>query len=161
MPASLSSRPLKEVLFAEYDGFSNKTYKNLDKYSKFIADDRTESDVGADRQLFASFCSIFVDVAASERVTVTLYGGIPQGPAVKQWLKGNGVKSSKVPRGEHLVFDVTPTTVDSLLTLATAMTSITAPGANYPVKAYKYSVPRTAKSLRRLHGVLDKHWKAS
>lgn len=160
MPVPLSSKSLKETLFAAYDGFANKTYKNLDKYSKFIADDRTDGDVGSDRQLFASFCSIFVDVVASDRVSITLYGGIPQGPAVKQWLQSNGVKSSKVPRGEHVVFDVTPVNVGSLLTLASAMASITAPGASYPVKAYKYSAPRTAKSLRRLNGVLDKHWKA-
>lgn len=157
MPASKTSRQLKEILFSTYSGFANKSQKNLDKYSKFIVDDRTDADIGG-KGLNRSFCLIFADVVAPDRVNVMLTGGVPQGPTVTQWLKSSGAKHSKLLVGYNVVFDVTPANVDALLTLASAMAAITAPGASYTIPAYKYSAPRTAKSLRRLHGVLHKHW---
>lgn len=161
MPATPSSSPLKEVLFAEYDGFANKSYKNIDKYSVFIADDRSEGDYDAKKQLFLWFCSIFADVKAPDRVTVTLSGGIPKSSAVTLWRTSLHVDVTKHPLGisERWVFDVKPANVGTLLTLATAMRSITARGApRYAEKAYKYVVPRTANSLVRLHNVLHGYW---
>lgn len=161
MPIFPSDKPLKQLLFDEYGGFANKTYKNLDKYSVFIADDRTDSDRDAKKDLFLWFCSIFADVKAPDRVTVTLSGGIPQSPAVTQWRSGLTVNVTKHPLGisERWVFDVEPPNVGTLLMLGAAMRSITARGApRYAEKAYKYVVPRTANSLVRLHDVLHGHW---
>lgn len=160
MPMPWSDLELKKLLFAEYDGFANKTWKNLEKYSRFIADGRGDADYDARKQLFLWFCAIYIDVKAHDRVEVTLSGGIPKSPAVTQWRTGLTVNVVNPPLGtERWIFEVTPENVGKLLALAAAMRSITSRGApRYAEKAYKYVVPRTATSLERLHGVLHGHW---
>lgn len=57
---------LKKSLFAAYNGFADKRIKNLSKSTTFIVDDRTQSDLAADKTLFLWFCSVFVDVITEQ-----------------------------------------------------------------------------------------------
>ena len=150
---------LKKALFNAYDGFGDKRIKNLDKGSTFIVDDRSPGDYGADRNLFLWFCSIFVEVSSDAEVKVSLFGGVPVAPSVKAWAKANGAKLETSPRGQ-LVFHIKKGGQPALLSLATAMKGIVAPGKKYPVAAYKYVCPRTADSLTRLANELTSAWDA-
>lgn len=145
---------LKMALFAAFNGFANKQYKNIDKWSLFIVDDRTDGDHDAAGKLFLWFCQIFVDVKDGDHIEVSLRGGIPQSASVAAWLKRQkandqfGGTSFLIRKGEE----------DKLLELATLIGAIVKPGASYRVKAYKYVCPRTVQSLRKLHVVLKSVW---
>lgn len=148
-----ATRALKKALLEEYGHFSNRTLKNVDKGSKFIVDDRGPGD-STSKGLNSTFCLIFADVKNSQCVEVKLYSpsGVPDGPTVSHWLKTN--KILRLASG--ITFDITPPTLGILLALSQAIDSITA--QPYTVKAYKYVCPRTAKSLKRLHQILEGHW---
>jgi hypothetical protein len=149
---------LKSILFSEYNGFADKRIKNLAKGSRFIIDDRSTGDFGADRGLLSYFCSIFADVISQTEVKVNLYGNVPFSSEVEHWVKkynadyNKGVKSflsCPVHKGREAI----------LLELANAIASIVAPGApKYDVPSYKYVCPRTANSLKRFVNVLLKAW---
>jgi len=49
-------RPLKEALLAEYGSFVDKRVKTIDRGDRFIVDDQTRNDFGADKQLYG--CSV-------------------------------------------------------------------------------------------------------
>ncbi len=151
---------LKKVLFDEYGGFADKRIKNLEKGSLFIIDDRSEHDVGANKQLYSYFCMIFAEVQNNESVKVTLRGNIPMSAEVEHWIESSeafyeyrfaqAVLVFSIERGEQLL----------LGELASAFRNIVAPSARYLTPNYKYVCPRTASSLARLNSVLDKHWVA-
>jgi hypothetical protein len=149
---------LKKRLLKEYGTFADKRIKNVAKGNLFIADDRSTGDYGADRSLFLWFCALFVDVKNDAEVEIRLVGGIPIGPAVKKWiLKSKAKYSDQVT--PTLTFTLHKGQQDRLLELASAIASITEPGApRYTVPAYKYVCPRTAASLRRLAKVLNEFW---
>jgi len=152
-PADL--RPLKQALLNEYETFADRRIKNIDRGNLFIADDRGPGDHGADKQLFLWFCTIFVAVVDHDKVKVTLGKAIPRSAAVMAWIKKYGADDVEI----GVSFDVTNHDVAKLGELASAIRSIVRPGApRYPVKAYKYVCPRTAKSLDRLRHVLTAHW---
>lgn len=150
---------LKKALYDAYGGFGDKRIKNLDKGSTFIVDDRSAGDYGADRNLFLWFCSIFVEVVSDSEIKVTMSGGVPIASSVKTWAKANGAKLETSPRGQ-LVFHIKKEAQPALLSLATAIKGIVAPGKKYPVPAYKYVCPRTANSLTKLASELSSVWAA-
>ena len=152
-PADL--RPLKQALLNEYETFADRRIKNIDRGNLFIADDRGPGDHGADKQLFLWFCTIFVQVTEPNRVKIMLGRAVPRSAAVTAWIKKYAADDAEI----GVRFDVTNQDVAKLGELASAMRSIVRPGApRYPIKAYKYVCPRTAKSLDRLRGVLIAHW---
>jgi hypothetical protein len=150
---------LKQMLKDEY-GCSDKRIRKLEKMTTFIVDDRKPSDVGADRNLYVTFCRVFLTVEAHDRVNVALSGNVPEGAAVTSWLRSNpGAQWTKHGVHAQLAIAVEPQTVEPLRTLARAIRSIVAPGApRYDTPSYKYVCPRTAASLERLAKVLDDHW---
>lgn len=150
---------LKKSLFAAYNGFADKRIKNLSKSTTFIVDDRTQSDLAADKTLFLWFCSVFVDVITEDEISVRLAGGVPTGPSVTAWIKANGDILNRTPP-KDLAFSIKKGSEPILLSLAAAFEAIVAPGKTYSVTSYKYVCPRTAQSLRRLANELHAAWNA-
>jgi len=150
---------LKKILFDEYGGFADKRIKDIDKGNKFIVDDRDDSDIGANGKLLSYFCMIFVEVLSNEKVFVELYGNIPIGKTVKNWLAKKEYEIKTLPMHSILSIEINQGDQGILKELAESIESIVAPGApRYNVKSYKYVCPRTAKSLDRLRKILDKAW---
>jgi hypothetical protein len=151
---------LKEILFSEYDGFADKRYKNLDKHSKFIVDDRTQSDCGADGGLLSYFCMIFADVVSENKVKVSLIDNVPLGSDVERWIKTHSAELRSSGYGaDMLSFTVDEGNEAILMELSEAIDAIVARGApRYEVPSYKYVCPRTANSLRRLAKTLCDAW---
>lgn len=146
---------LKRRLYDEYGGFADKRIKKLEKGSQFIVDDRTDSDIGADKKLLSYFCSMYLVVEGDNAATLRLHNNVPMGPSVEKWGKKNGVELNE----RVLTVKITPKNYGILKSLAEAIEAITAPGApRYSVPSYKYVCPRTAASLRRLHSALDQAW---
>lgn len=149
------SMQLKRRLYDEYGGFADKRIKKLEKGSQFIVDDRTDSDIGADKKLLSYFCSMFLAVEGDNAVSLRLHNNVPIGLSVEKWATKNDLELSD----RVLTLKITPENYGVLLSLAEAIEAITAPGApRYSVPSYKYVCPRTAASLRRLHRVLDEAW---
>lgn len=150
---------LKRILFDAYGGFADKRYKNLDKSSTFIIDDRNESDVGADGSLYSYFCCVFADVKSNQEVVVTLVGNIPIGKRVNSWLKEQDLEIKTLSIQSRLAITVAEGEQSKLKDLAAAIRSIVAPGSpRYSVANYKYVCPRTANSLTRFAELLDDTW---
>lgn len=148
---------VKEVLYAEYQGFADKRIKNIERGSLFIVDDRSSADHGADKQLFSWFCMIFAEVTSETTVEITMRGGVPDGPTVEKWVSENRRKLA-ITDEDSLSFTIQKGQETKLLDLASAVAGIVGAGKRYDVKAYKYVCPRTAASLRRLSAVLAKAW---
>ena len=146
---------LKQLLFEKYGGFADKRIKHLESGSKFIVDDRSGKDVGADRRLYSNFCMIFADVMSADEVRVSLSGNVPTSQAVRDWASSHNA----VQAGNTLDIQISKGQQSALRSLAKAIRAITARGAKYDVKSYKYVCPRTADSLEKLAGVLDSAWK--
>lgn len=155
---------LKKKLFDEYGGFADKRIKKLEKGSTFIVDDRTEDDIGANRQLYSYFCMVFAKIGpeagmtADESVTVTLNGSVPMSAGVQAWISANEASYRTGPLGGILTFPVAKGEETRLRSLAKSIRAITAAGARYDVKSYKYVCPRTANTLERLASVLEGAW---
>jgi hypothetical protein len=116
--------------------------------------------MASDGSFFGWFCSVNANVANAQCVNVTLGNTVPKGAPVARWEQQHGVARTAVGVHEVLRFDVSPSTIDRLTSLAASFEEIVRPGApRYSEAAYKYSCPRTAHTLRRLHGVLKAHWK--
>lgn len=147
-----SANELKQVLFDAYDGFADKRLKRIENDAPFIVDDRTEGDQDARGRLFLWFCQLFVDVVSEEEVYLTFYGGTPTGPEVESWLNAHQLEVNK----PGVTVSISPQNVDGLSDLATSFEKILT--RRYDTRAYKYVVPRTAQSLRRLQNVLIKAW---
>ena len=79
---------LKDALHSAY-GFADKRFKDINKVSVFVADDRSRGDLGADKQLLSPYCSITVQVTNEDQVQVTLGRNVPVGDAVEKWIKDN------------------------------------------------------------------------
>jgi len=147
-------RALKRILFDAYGGFADKRIKDLDKSSRFIIDDRSDSDIGADKKLLSYFCMISAEVKSNEAVSIILIGNVPVGKDVKKWLKANKYEIKNLTYQSSLTIEVERGNQEILNDFARAIDSIVAPGApRYKVKSYKYVCPRTAKSLRRIKRV--------
>jgi hypothetical protein len=146
-------RELKRRLLEVYDTFADRRIKNLDVGGRFIVDGRTDSDIAADGNVYGWFCSMFLDVDAADHVTLTMIN-VPLSADVEKWFaenakpRGRDAVEIKVPKGEQ----------DKLLALASLLYRITAPGRRYEIRHYKYAVPRTVESLKRLRGALLKGW---
>ncbi|MBN4078691.1 hypothetical protein JYT96_01655 [Gammaproteobacteria bacterium AH-315-C21] len=150
---------IKEKLFDEYGGFSDKRIKSLDKGHIFIVDDRSDGDVGADKQLYSYFCLIFADVKSEEEIEVSLRKNVPIGKSVSNWIENNDCVYSEVP-DKSLVFNVNKENVNILNELASSISEIVKPGApRYTTANYQYVCPRTAGSLERLSDILQSIWR--
>lgn len=148
---------LKKTLFDNYDGFADKRIKNLDSGNLFIIDDRTEKDIGADKQLFPYFCLMFAEVQSDGTIKIILRGNVPMGPLVKKWISENNCEFIKAPQGS-LSFVVEKGETKTLTDLAKAFHAIVAHGKRNKISNYKIVCPRTVKSLLKLRGVLSNHW---
>lgn len=152
-------RALKKILFDAYGGFADKRIKDLDKSSRFIIDDRNNSDIGADKKLLSYFCMIFAEVTSNEALSINFIGNVPVGKDVKKWLKLNSCEIQTPAYQSSLSIEVERGHQEILSDLARAIERIVAPGApRYEIKSYKYVCPRTAKSLRRIKRILDQAW---
>lgn len=65
------ARKLKQTLLNEYGHFSNKRITKLDVGSRLIVDGRTINDIGANGQIYSSFCSMFLDVLSGDEVLLS------------------------------------------------------------------------------------------
>lgn len=150
---------LKRRLFVEYGGFADKRIRRLEKSDLFIVDDRDpRHDVGADKQLYPWFCLMFARVVSGRKVELRMWGGMPASPAIDRWIESGNGEWTESPPG--MVVPIETGSEGRLETLAKLMEDIVMPGApRYAEKSYKYVCPRTAKSLRRLAGVLAAAWK--
>ena len=147
-------RPLKQALLDEYGHFADLRIKKIDTGDRFIVDDRTRGDYGADRQLYGWFCSMYVTVQAPDELEMWIENTLPTSPGVQRWLRE--AEADRYANGYR--FAITDDNYDDLAALADAVAAIVRSGARYDTPAYKYVCPRTARSLRRLHRVLAHHW---
>jgi hypothetical protein len=147
-------RPLKEALLHEYGTFADKRIKNIDRGDRFIVDDRTINDVGADRGLYGWFCSMFLDVQEPKAVDLWLERTLPMSPAVADVLERAGAEQRNM--GYRIRID--PENLETLTDLSVALRAIVRPGARYDTPSHKYVCPRTAGSLERLCNALKQHW---
>ncbi len=148
---------LKQVLFDEYEGFSDKRLKDTSRGSTFIIDDRTDGDIGAKKQLYSYFCKMFAVVESKEQITIRMTGNVPKSSSVTNWMNDNDHDYSE-DIFNSLTFKIHPHDCDKLKSLAKAIKSIVKPGAKYDTPNYKYVCPRTSDSLLRLHRLLSKTW---
>ena len=148
---------LKRKLFDEYGGFADKRIRNLNKGQRFIVDDRSSGDFGA-QGLYSYFCSIFVDVMSGDKVKVVLSGNVPVNQGVRDWAASHQVETSS-DIISYLSFIIEKGQENILNELANCIKAIVAPSApRYDTPSYKYVCPRTASSLLRLASILNKHW---
>lgn len=154
----MTSLILKQYLFDEYGGFADRRIKRLEKGDTFIIDDRSEDDIGANRQLYSYFCTMFAKVRASDHVSLTLHGNVPLSPTVHAWIKNSGGTYGESTYGKSLTVQIKTGEQNKLRDLARHVRAVVAPGSRYDVPSYKYVCPRTAKSLERLAALLDKAW---
>lgn len=151
MPVN-SARELKQHLFEAYGSFADKRYRNVDHDLPFIVDDRTPADFDARGQLFLWFCQMFATVQDQDRILLFLRGGMPRSDDVLAWFGAHGARQE----AGGFEVEIRPDTVADLENLARRFESILK--KRYDTKAYKYVVPRTAASLRRLRTVLEAAW---
>jgi hypothetical protein len=152
---------LKQIFYDAYDGFADKRIKRLDRYNRFIVDDRSNSDVGANSQLLSYFCMIFADVLSESKIEVAMHGNVPSGSNVRKWISSHEceMQSDELHLNDSLSFVVDEGQQNILTELADAIESIVRYGApRYDVPSYKYVCPRTAASLRNLKSILETAW---
>jgi hypothetical protein len=145
---------LKQALFDEFDGFSDKRIKDITASSTFIIDDRKEGDLGANKQLKSYFCQVFAEVRDGDTVEVILRGNLPDSKGVRKRvdeIDGEFTDS-------EIKFLVTKNELYGLARIGQSIASIVAPGNRYQVASYKYVCPRVAKSLKRLKLTLSSVW---
>lgn len=150
--AVASVEELRGFIFKAYDGFADKRLKDLGRDAPFIVDDRAKGDYDAQGRLFLWFCQIQVRVETPDRVRLTFRGGTPESDAVSAWFQAHGAHYSNA----GLEVAITPANVAELEALAKTFLAITK--SRYEVKAYKFVVPRVAKSVRKLRDVLGHVW---
>jgi hypothetical protein len=150
---------LKQALLDEYGAFADKRIKRIDSGHIFAVDDRGPGDIGADGDLLSYFCLVFADVINDDVVDVSLDRNLPIGSEVTKWIKRHNGTFSGSLGNARLQFRVVKDSQHILGELAHAIRAIVAPGApRYSVNNYKYVCPRTAASLERLQGALDRAW---
>jgi len=148
---------LKQAFFDKYDGFADKRFKDIKNDKPFIIDDRSQGDYDARGELFLWFCSMFVDVTAGDQICLTFRGGLPMSRDVKKWFDDHDAEWMDTPLGNrNAAVILTPDNFDDLDGLAVCLKAIIA--KRYDTAAYKYVVPRTVKSLGRLHKLLKTNW---
>ena len=144
---------LKHALLGTYGSFADKRIKKLEVGDRFIVDGRTRGDIGADGNPLGWFCRMFLQVQSGDTVVLKM-NNLPRSHAVEEWLSKrattfghDGVEVSVQKGSEHLLGE-----------LATLLEAITAPGSRYPVRHYKYAVPRVANALGTLREALARGW---
>ena len=144
---------LLEILADEYGSLSKPVTTKREAGSRLIIDGRTRSDMGANGQVYGSFCSMLLDALSDGEVLLTLVNS-PRSRSVDSWYAANAIafghngKSISIMAGEQIM----------LRKLEGMIGAITFMGGRYDVPHYKYSVPRVAQSLCRLRTTLDKAW---
>jgi hypothetical protein len=146
---------LRRHLYSCYGSFADKRIKKIEKGRTFIADTRNEGGIASDGSLFGWFCGILIEVDSEIDVSVSLSGNIPRSPSVEVVFKKLGASSSD----PFITFKIDKERISMLCELSDNIASIVASGQHYSTPNYKYMCPRTAKSLRRLAGYLEEHWK--
>jgi len=145
---------LKELLYKSYNGFADKRIKNLDKGKLFIFDNRSNSDLDANGNLFLWFCQIFGEVINADTIKIIMRGDIPQGPLTKDWFAQHNIAFNT----KELEFYIKRNNKVNLKGLADAFRNITQPGSHYIIPNYKYVCPRTADAIERLQTILEEAW---
>jgi hypothetical protein len=154
VPNGSKDTALRGHLFKCYGGFAHKGIKDLAKERRFFVDDRQNQGLSSDG-LFGWFCGIVVDVNSDNEVQVYLDGSRPDSPQVKESLARLGA----FEQWDCLCFKITREQIPLLKTLAKQIRAIVARGKRYSVPSYKYMCPRTADSLEKFAGHLDRFWK--
>ena len=144
---------LKQILLDEYGHFSDKRIKKLGAGSQFIIDDRNKNDLGANGQVYSTFCTMFLDVRSSNEVILTLMN-CPTSPDIEKWFSANAIafgqngKAVAIMKGEQ----------DCIKKLEALVGLLASWGGRYDVPHYKYTAPRVSDSLTRLRHTLTKAW---
>lgn len=147
------SEDLKQILFNEYDGFSDKRIKNLKKGNTFIVDELDSSDFGsASQQLLGGRCRVFLKVNDTAEIELSLTKSVPLDDNVRKIIQDTGgiIEKSGVDDLVKILIDLKK--LDVLSSLATAFEQIIKKPYSEP--SFKYSCPKTATALRRLKKVL-------
>lgn len=97
---------------------------------------------------------MFVTVRSPTELEMLIENTLPTSAAVDRWL--HDMEADSYANGFRL--PITKENYSALAELANAVLAIVRPGARYDTPAYKYVSPRTARSLRRLHSVLERQW---
>lgn len=145
---------LRALLWAEY-GDGKRV--NLAKKRSFVIDDRQPRDYDAQKKLFLWFCAMDVTADSPDEVCLHLRGGVPWSDVIAEWLECHGA----VVRGEPVEFvslKINSSNTERLEELAGLIEAVLRRGRRYEVAAWKYVVPRTASSLRRLRSLLSTWW---
>jgi hypothetical protein len=146
---------LRKHLYACYGSFADKRIKRIEKGHTFIGDTRDNGGIASDGSPYGWFCGIFVNVDSDEEVLVTLFGNIPRSSSVDAIFEKLGAS----PSASRIEFAINKERVPILHELADKIASIVAPGRRYSTPNYKYMCPRTAESLLKLAGYLERYWK--
>ncbi len=150
---------LKNTLFTEYGGFSDKRIKikDLNTFNEFFVDGRTKGDIASNKKPFGWLCVMTLTVVTRHQVELVLSGNIPTSPKIEKWITDNLLPLDGT-NGGRLSITVTPNNVQLLESLATLIANITMPGARYSVADYKYACPKASNALNLLSRVLKKKW---
>ena len=152
------SLEIKHFLLGKYGSFSDRRIKDPNKGNLFIIDDRTQRDIGSDKQLYGYFCQIYAEIESNESVKVSLFGNIPISDGVLDWISSNPCQFQETNYDSKLIFTVTKGSQQLLLTLAENIEAIVKPGKRYDTANYKYVCPRIAKSLKTFEQYLSEFW---
>jgi len=152
---------LKKIFFEEYGGFADKRIKNLNKASKFIVDDRESRDFASDGKLYSYFCSIETNVDSNYAISVALGGNIPSDELIDEWVASTGFQyvTDCFERNRRLILPIEKENYVLLSQLADKIDGIISRRGKWRVPSnYIYVCPRTASSLKRLSGILNRAW---
>lgn len=153
---------LRRHLLQCYGSFADKRIKKVETGRVFIADDRSDADLGADGQLFGYFCMIFAAVDSDTALTVDLRGNLPQSASVDAIIQRHGGTLNRSGPQPSAQLVIERGNIAALRELADAFDAIVAPGRRYSTANYKYVCPRTATALRRLAKHLESYaWRKS
>jgi hypothetical protein len=147
---------LQKMLFDEY-GSPDRRVKKFEKVKRFRVDG-CQLATGADGHPLSSVCVIWATVKAESDIEVHLSGSIPLDGAVAEWIRTDG-KTIVKDQKHALALSLRPGEQTKLSTLAIAMNTRAASRRPYVYASHGYSALEIARSLERLHHVLDIIWK--
>lgn len=146
---------LRRHLLKAYGSFADKRIRNLEKSGIFIADDRTQSDVGSDGLLYGYFCMIFASADSDTEIVVDVRGNIPRSPGVERFFRANkiSVAWSRIQPSAELV--ITRDYIALLRELAGEFDSMSPQAGATRRPTTNMSVREPPDRLRRLARILD------
>jgi hypothetical protein len=114
-------------LLNEY-GFADKRTRRIENANLFIVDDRSKGDLASNGELYSYFCGIFADVISNEEIKVSIWGNVPHGQKVTEWIE---LYRPARPHGVWLEFSVQRGEQKMLGELSSATLAIVRRGARY------------------------------